>query len=144
MGYVFTMLSVCTIIANLVVEHLKKTVYKEDKLGGKRLYHAAALYVLTALIMGFSSSLYVFTAGLIPMAVANTISASTFTEALMAKASDEDRGGVNGAFESITSFTGLTIPLAAGFLSDWYGNNFVLRLAMVPTSLGLWLTYKKL
>ncbi|XP_044747333.1 major facilitator superfamily domain-containing protein 9-like [Coccinella septempunctata] len=144
MGYVFTLLSVCTIVANIVVESLKKTVYAGDSLGGKRLFHAAALYVTTALMMSFSDSLYFFTAGLIPMAVANTISGSTFTEALMAKASDADRGGVNGAFESITSLCGLATPLAAGFLSDWYGNKFVLQMALLPSSLGLWLTYKRL
>lgn len=144
MGYVFTLLSACTIVANIVVERLKKTVYAGDSLGAKRLFHAAALYVLTAFAMGFADNLYIFSAGLLPMAVANTIAGSTFTEALMAKASDADRGGVNGAFESITSFCGLTTPLAAGFLSDLYGNGFVIKMSILPTSLGLWLTYKAL
>ncbi|KAK9892218.1 hypothetical protein WA026_019021 [Henosepilachna vigintioctopunctata] len=142
-GYVLTLMSVNTIVTSMVLAELKKSTYSGDKFGRKRLFHAAALLLAAAVIMTFSGSVITFSIGVMFMSIARTIADSTFTEALMAKATDEDRGGVSGAFESIASFSGLVTPVCAGILTDLYGIKFILTISIIPATIGILLNYRE-
>lgn len=143
MGYLFTTMSVSTIITTIIYNKIKNTQYKDDKLGNKRLFHASLIFLITAIGLSSSNSLPLFVLSLLPMTTARTISDSTFAEALMSKASIKDKGGVFGAFESITSFCGLITPIIYGIISDNYGIKTVLIISIIPSLIGLFLTYSK-
>ncbi|KAK9885675.1 hypothetical protein WA026_012439 [Henosepilachna vigintioctopunctata] len=141
LGYIFIFMSFNAIVANILLRYLKQVLYAEDNYGKKKLFHSATLFVLTACILSFSNTLEMYSFGMMVMSLARTLSDSTFTEALMARVSSEERGGITGAFESITSLCGLLTPVGAGLLIDSYGVKFILKMSIVPTIAGLIVTY---
>lgn len=142
-GYVFAVASVITIVTNLGMSKVQKSLYKNDDSGLQRLKHGFLLLIIICLGLGLSQNFIFFFIFLMPTSVTRVIFESTFTEVVLARASPQEKGSIMGTFETTLSLGGLTAPLISGIISDLWGDSFCILVCCVPLALGTVLIYSQ-
>lgn len=132
-GYMLAMHAVLIVVFNLLYSTIKAKLYSNDTTGQERMRHVFLLLIIT--FAGFSTApvWWIYGLFLIPISCVRAVVDSTQTEILVLRTGEADKGTVMGAFESIMSLAGLTVPLVTGFATDMWGCTAPSVLALIPS-----------
>lgn len=138
MGYTLSFFGFLMVLCNILMAKIKERVYSDDKDGSKRVYHG--LYFLTgSLILLSSAPTFAFyLLFLIPMSIVRPLMDATWTELLISKTNETEKGVVMGTFESLMSLAGLITPLLSGVIADLWGGNAPGVFAAVPVLISIY------
>lgn len=125
-------------ICNVLMQKIKSRFYSDDKDGSKRVYHG--LYVLAAscLLLSSAPTFQFYLLFLIPMSLVRPLMDTTWTELLISKTNENEKGVVMGTFESLMSLAGLIVPLLSGIITDVWGGNAPALVSAVPAIISIY------
>ncbi|XP_066262481.1 major facilitator superfamily domain-containing protein 9-like [Euwallacea similis] len=134
-GYVFMMVSLFRIAANILKLKLKnvlaKITVKNQIIGGE------IVLFIGYIAMALSESIFVFMLFLATMVFARAFLDTMLTEVITTKTTQMDRGKVIGAYENLYSFNMFVAPLLSGILSPVFGQRFILGSAAIPIAISI-------
>lgn len=135
-GYIFALHAVLIVVCGLMMPRIESKYYKNDKTGLLQGFHASI--ILLAALIGFylSPNFYIFAVFIFPLSLVRIMLESTSTRALLSRTSEDEKGVVMGAYESVMPLAGFIAPLMVG-LSEYIWGASVLQKVCIPPTVGL-------
>lgn len=142
MGYMLALHALLIIVFNLTNGFVKGRLYKDDRDGVMRIKHALFLQAVNFVGFSLAASWWVFGLFMVPFSFARVLTDTTWTEVLVLRTKESDRGTVTGAFESIMPLAGLIVPVVSGLAIDLCGISAPSFLALVPLAVSIYISRK--
>lgn len=136
-GYSISFLSIVGSLSAFFFGAITKYFYRNDTNYLTRLFHFFTLYSLSFLGLYMSPNFPTFAIILIPFAVSNSLLRILSMELMLSKSSNETRGLIAGASNSVMSVARFVSPVMTGVIADSFGVGFTVALASVPSFVGV-------
>lgn len=136
-GYSISFLSIIGSLSAFFFGAITKTFYSNDTDYLTRLFHFFTLYSISFLGLYFSPNFLTFVIVLIPFAVSNSLLRVLSMELMLNRSSNETRGLISGASNSVMSVARFVSPVMTGVVADSFGLGFTIALASVPSFIGV-------
>lgn len=120
LGYIISLQGVTGSICTYFIGHVNK-LYQSDKDYTERNYHIFVIVATSLFSIALAPNVYIFTALLIPLAIASSVGRIVSLEMVMSRTNGDHRGTVIGASNSVRSLSGIVIPLVAGVINQYTG-----------------------
>lgn len=120
LGYIISLQGVTGSLCTYFIGHINK-LYQNDKDYSERNYHVFIIVATTLFFLALAPNVYIYTALLMPLAIASSVGRIVSLEMVTSRTTDDHRGTVIGASNSIRSLSGVVIPLVAGIVNQYFG-----------------------
>ncbi|XP_050297482.1 major facilitator superfamily domain-containing protein 9-like [Anthonomus grandis grandis] len=130
LGYTFLLISVISIIANILQLRLKSMF---DNISDYEILMKGGLVIIVSFIgMSIASSVFVFLFFLAGMFLIKAFVDTILVQMITTKTEENDRGKVIGAFENLVPLAGFFAPLVCGLLTAICGHRLLILSASLP------------
>jgi len=135
MGYVFLMISVLSIISNIL--KLKLKTFFESITDHQMIIKGGLILIVSFIGMSVPSTVGVFLFFMALMFLPKAFVDTTFMEMVTSQTTEEDRGKVIGAFENLVPITGFIVPLVSGLAYETFGERLIVLSSIVPMGIAV-------
>lgn len=141
-GYMLALHAFLFVVFNPLYATAKTKLYSTDKSGVARIRHAFLLLAVTFVGFIVAPNWWIYGFFVVPLSAVRVLADSTFTEILVLRTGETDKGTVMGAFESIMSLSGFTTPLIMGLATDIWGYYAPSLIALIPSTASIYIVNK--
>lgn len=141
-GYMLAMHAFLFVVFNPLYATAKIKLYSSDKSGIARIRHAFLLLAVTFIGFIFAPNWLIYCFFIVPLSAVRVLADTTFTEILVLRTGETDKGTVMGTFESLISLSAFTTPLILGLATDIWGYYAPSVIALIPSSISIYIVNK--
>lgn len=141
LGYITTIQGIVSSITNEKVSSFNKW-YVNDIDYSQRIFHIFLIMVLSLVGLAMVPSVPFYIALLIPTAICFAFARVVALVVVSNRSVTGNRGTLIGAFNSVSSISGIITPIIGGIINHYLGVTYVFYIGVMIASIGLVLSYR--